>query len=69
MLRKGFIGGYHFTRVQVTGEARHRERPNKNKFSHPHDALQYLCQGTAEPVLVGGGTKPVPQEDTWEGMS
>ena len=44
VLRKGFAGGYKFERIQVGGaEARFRDMPNKNRFSHPHDALQYLC--------------------------
>jgi hypothetical protein len=41
-LRKGFIGGYRYERLKVAGE-RYRDRPVKDKFSHPHDALQYLC--------------------------
>lgn len=41
-LRKGFIGGYRYERLKVSGE-RYRDRPAKDKFSHPHDALQYLC--------------------------
>ena len=43
ILRKGFNSGYHFKRVQVTGEAKYVDKPNKNRYSHPHDALQYLC--------------------------
>lgn len=42
MLRKGFIGGYRYERLRVSGE-RYRDRPVKDKFSHPHDGLQYLC--------------------------
>lgn len=42
MLRKGFLGGYRYERLKVAGE-RYRDRPVKDKFSHPHDALQYLC--------------------------
>lgn len=41
-LRKGFIGGYRYERLKVAGE-RYRDRPVKDRFSHPHDALQYLC--------------------------
>ena len=41
-LRKGFIGGYRYERLKVSGE-RYRDRPVKDRFSHPHDALQYLC--------------------------
>lgn len=44
MLRKGFNGGYHYARLQTSGPyPRYRDRPDKNMFSHPHDALQYLC--------------------------
>ena len=41
-LRKGFLGGYRYERLKVAGE-RYRDRPIKDKYSHPHDALQYLC--------------------------
>jgi hypothetical protein len=41
-LRKGFIGGYRYERLKVAGE-RYRDRPVKDRFSHPHDGLQYLC--------------------------
>ena len=50
-LIKGFSGGYHFNRVQVVGEERYSDKPSKNRFSHPHDALQSVCmylRGSAE---------------------
>jgi hypothetical protein len=43
VLRKGFNGGYKFRRLQVAGEERYTEKPDKNDFSHPHDALQYAA--------------------------
>lgn len=43
MLRKGFNGGYRYERLRVSGSARFRDRPVKDKFSHIHDALQYGC--------------------------
>lgn len=46
-LRKGFLGGYRFERLKVAGE-RYRDRPVKDRFSHPHDALQYLCLAARE---------------------
>ena len=46
-LRKGFIGGYRYERLKVAGE-RYRDRPVKDRFSHPHDALQYLCLAARE---------------------
>lgn len=63
MIRKGFNGGYRYDRVQVSGAtARYKDRPVKDKFSHPHDALQYLCMYLreemnpvrAQPVVYGG---------------
>jgi len=41
-LRKGFNGGYKRRRLLVAGEERYSDKADKNKFSHPHDALQYL---------------------------
>ena len=46
-LIKGFDGGYHYRRMQVSGE-RYDEKPNKNRFSHVHDALQYMLLGAGE---------------------
>jgi hypothetical protein len=43
ILRKGFNGGYQYRRLRVPGETRYTEEPDKNRFSHPHDGLQYLC--------------------------
>jgi hypothetical protein len=43
LIRKGFNGGYHYKRVQVTGDERYRDVPEKNDYSHPHDALQYMA--------------------------
>lgn len=41
VLRKGFNGGYHYRRIQVIGDERFHNVPEKNKYSHAHDALQY----------------------------
>jgi hypothetical protein len=42
VLRRGFNGGYKFRRLQIVGDERYTNLPDKNKYSHPHDALQYL---------------------------
>lgn len=43
MLRRGFQGRYQFKRLQVSGAAtRYQEHADKNEYSHPHDALQYV---------------------------
>jgi len=59
-LIKGFSGGYHYKRIQTSGE-RYDEKPNKNRFSHIHDALQYLLLGAGEGrKLMLGGKKTKP---------
>ncbi len=42
-LRKGFNGGYKYRRLNVVGTERFHEVPDKNKYSHIHDALQYVA--------------------------
>lgn len=43
MLRKGFQGRYQYRRIQVSGSSeRYQDVPDKNEYSHPHDALQYV---------------------------
>lgn len=44
MLRKGMNGGYRYKRMQVSGE-RFQQKPDKNKYSHVCEALQYLMLG------------------------
>jgi hypothetical protein len=41
-LRNGFMGMYHYKRVQV-GFDRVKETPEKDLYSHVHDSLQYAC--------------------------
>ena len=40
-LRKGFMSGYHYKRVNIANEDRFQDKPNKNKYSHGHDAQGY----------------------------
>lgn len=47
VIRKGFNSGYRYRRIQVPGETRWSEEPEKNASSHPIEALQY--------ALLGGG--------------
>src|ERR1017187_657445 len=53
-LRKGFAGGYHFKYIQNENKTRFHETPNKNSYSHVHDALQYLLLGGGESDVVLG---------------
>jgi hypothetical protein len=46
MLRKGKNGQYQYRKLQVPGaEIRYTEKPDKNRYSHPADAEQYLALG------------------------
>lgn len=42
MLRKGFQGKYQYRRLQLSND-KYTEKPDKNEYSHPHDALQYVA--------------------------
>jgi hypothetical protein len=48
ILIKGFEGGYNYTRMLTSGVERFDDKPCKNRYSHPHDALQYLMMGAGE---------------------
>lgn len=61
MVRKGFRGGYHYRRVQIGGEARYSNEPYKNKYSHPHDALQYLALPYVAIEVPAYGQKAIPK--------
>src|SRR6185436_5515465 len=41
MVRKGMNGRYQFKRVQISGDERYRDEPDKNMYSHPCEAVQY----------------------------
>ena len=60
ILRKGFLGGYQFERVQVSGDTRYKDSPQKNRYSHPHDALQYLCDMAKHGSVRGGKYRSRP---------
>ena len=70
IIREGFLGGYKFKRIQVPGEERFKEVPDKNQYSHPHDALQYLTLGvdTVHTVQTHHATPPPPPAPTWSGV-
>lgn len=48
VLRKALAGGYCYKRMQVAGEDRFRDVPDKNHFSHVAEALEYLVLGGGE---------------------
>lgn len=46
--RKGLAGGYCYKRVQVAGDERFQDKPDKNKYSHPVEAGEYMLVGAGE---------------------
>ncbi len=56
-LIKGFEGGYAYKRMEVSGE-RFADKPDKNMFSHVHDAAQYLFLGAGEGRALMNSQKP-----------
>jgi len=57
-LIKGFEGGYSYKRMEVSGE-RYADKPDKNMFSHVHDAAQYLFLGAGEGRALMNNQKPL----------
>lgn len=52
MARKGMAGGYSFKRVQVIGDERYKDEPDKNMYSHVCEAGQYMLLGGGEGKAV-----------------
>lgn len=46
--RKGLAGGFCFKRIQVSGDAKFRDVPDKNMYSHVCEAGEYLMMGAGE---------------------
>lgn len=56
MCRKACGGGYKYKRMQVTGEQRFQDKPDKqSRYSHVGDALQYMALGALGDNRVIGG--------------
>lgn len=53
LLRRGFMGGYQLRRLQVSGSNRYGEIPDKNRYSHLQDALQYTATRIFGTGLLG----------------
>ena len=54
MLLDGFKGGYHFKKIKGSGVG-YKERPEKDKFAHPQDAVQYGAVWLRRAHLLTGG--------------
>jgi hypothetical protein len=58
VLRKAMQGGYCYRRLQVSGEDRFHDQPEKNKYSHVAEALQYAAVGMGEDRRAVEGMSP-----------
>jgi len=54
MIRKAMAGGYKYKRMSVSGQERYMDKPDKGRYSHVSDALQYLMVGAGEGNSVIG---------------
>jgi hypothetical protein len=57
MLRKGFASHYRYAKQRVGGTERTSDKPEKNDWSNPHDALQYGRLGVKGRVGAIGGPR------------
>ncbi|SKA85544.1 hypothetical protein SAMN02745704_01884 [Paucidesulfovibrio gracilis DSM 16080] len=65
-LIKGMCGAYRYRRVEISGEERYKDEPDKNRYSHVCDAAQYLMIGAGEGRAVLGrdaGPRPARAEN------
>jgi hypothetical protein len=58
-LINGFMGGYHYKEVG-SNTGIYMDQPNKNRFSHIHDALQYVM------VRLVSNNKKKPKSGGWK---
>jgi hypothetical protein len=62
ILRRGFNNGYVIVRVSLSsGGGRWKDEPEKNDFSHVHDAKQYLDLGLTKrgfALVADNGERP-----------
>jgi len=72
ILIKGFRGEYRMRRLQVVGQERYTDKPEKNLVSHAHDALQYAALAvedslvlTSEGSLDWGSGNVILTPSTW----
>lgn len=58
--RKGLAGGYCYKRLQVTGDERFQDKPDKNRYSHPVEAGEYMLIGAGEgtSLITAANTTP-----------
>ena len=70
VLRKGMAGAYRYRRIQVSGQERYHDVPEKNMYSHICDAGQYLMLGAGEGKAIirrhQSGPRPTMAEGEYD---
>lgn len=61
-IRQGKQGKYQYKKLQISGSDRYNEKPDKNDYSHPADAEQYLALG----FINGYQTIETDEHDEYE---
>lgn len=64
MIIKGFRGEYRMRRLQVVGQERYTDKPEKNLASHGHDALQYACMAVEDALTLTSRGSLYPDEES-----
>ena len=64
VLRKGMAGGYNYKRVQVAGDERFHDKPDKNHYSHVCEAAQYGVLGAGDARTVVERVQTAPRQVT-----
>lgn len=54
VIHEGFNSGYCYMLMQVPGAKRYSETPDKGKFSHVMNAVEYWCLGDGEDAEIRG---------------
>jgi hypothetical protein len=66
MIRKALSGGYCYKKMAVVGEERYHEKPDKNRYSHIGEAIEYMALGGGEGErLVEAKQAPEDDNDTY----
>ncbi len=67
-LRKALSGKFQYKRIQVTGDERFRDKPDKDEWSHVAEAYEYANLGAGENPKVNQNAplpKPVVMTQSW----
>lgn len=70
MFRKAMAGGYKYKRMQVSGQQRFQDKPDKGRYSHVAESGQYLVIGAVggDRVIGGYGNQNLDQSEARRGI-